>query len=143
MNMWITAVALMIMAITVDGFLMRPRSYSPRVGQLRMDVDGKEQSSSSSKSSDSSKSRKKFVKSLISSLLVCGSLMDGNIQPSGAATTSAVGLETAIVQFEKAEGRDDTVQAFADLYEAAGTYSNLNSLFVSSVFASHFLLRMS
>lgn len=66
------------------------------------------------------------IRSAIGCLLVCGSFFQ-DINPSLALPTAtkttkitAQQLENTITTFEQANTRDETVQAFADLYDATG-----------------------
>lgn len=74
----------------------------------------------------SNKINLRSLKSTIGSLILCATLLD-NPRPSLAlptisatTTVTAQDLERKIGTFEQAKDRSETVQAFADLYDAAG-----------------------
>lgn len=136
----ISAVLLLftMQSVTSLAVLSKARNYQSSVGVLKMSSGLPLDESIGSaavnqiindvKDEESQKKKKqphsslKLIKSFAASCLVFGSLIDGGafIQPSVAATQTSAGLETTISAFEKAENRAETVQAFADLYEAAG-----------------------
>jgi hypothetical protein len=115
---------LLVLAFAVvEGFLPAGR----RGVAVQLHANNNKQSSSESEAAPSSStpkaSKPKYLKTLVASVLASAIFLESTTlapSPSVAATITTVGLEAAINTFETAETREETVQAFADLFEAAG-----------------------
>ena len=141
MSVKILSLIFLALLVLAEGFL--PASFGRRGSAVQLNANNKQTSSTepepepelglepeaaaplyrTTSASKTTNKRYKSIKTLVASVLASAIFLESTTiapHPSVAATITTVGLEAAITTFETAETREQTVQAFADLFEAAG-----------------------